>query len=172
LKKAYNELGTIESVAEKFGTATTTIGNWLREYDLIEPRWERPKKESIQDVYRETKSQEAVAKRFGVHITTVVRWMQWYDIPVVYETLESTPKRPYRGGWEKIAQEIRNRDGSCRRCGVDYENTLQVHHIIPVREFETHEKAHNTNNLVALCPTCHAKMERLTEAEQRKIYNE
>jgi hypothetical protein len=82
---------------------------------------------------------------------------------------EVTPERPYRGEWLKMADEIRQRDGSCRRCRADPDETLHVHHIVPVREFETHEKAHDPDNLVALCPTCHATMERLTEAEQREI---
>lgn len=169
LKEAYEELGTIKLVAEEFGVSTTTIGNWLRKYNLITPRWEQPDEESVREAYEELGTQTEVAKRFNVDITTVVRWMKRYDIPVVYETLDSTPERPYRGGWGKIADKIRDRDTVCRRCGIDPEQTLQVHHIVPVREFETHKKAHDSNNLVALCPTCHAKMERLTEAEQREM---
>jgi len=169
LRKAYNKHKTIESVAEHFGVATTTIGNWLRKYDLNSSRWEQPTKRKVEEIYNKLGGQEKVANHFDVHISTVVRWMDWYNIDVEYETLAFTPERPYRGGWEKIANKIRERDGSCRNCGVNPEQTLQVHHIVPVREFKTHKLAHDANNLVSLCPSCHGKLERMPEQKQREL---
>lgn len=76
---------------------------------------------------------------------------------------------PNRGpGWQRIAAEIRERDGyRCRRCGRSQEeegSRLSVDHVIPWRSFATAEEANERSNLVALCRSCHAKKAR---AERR-----
>lgn len=69
----------------------------------------------------------------------------------------------YGSGWSLVRQRIRERDEVCQECGHDgSENRLEVHHIVPVREFRsaeetTVEDAHRPENLVLLCKSCHGK---------------
>ena len=70
----------------------------------------------------------------------------------------------YRGGnWEMQAKRARERDGyQCRLCGVterELGKPLDVHHRIPYRLFNSPVEANALSNLVALCRTCHTKVE-------------
>lgn len=73
----------------------------------------------------------------------------------------------YPGGWGKIRDEIKERDGyTCRACGVTQSEHqdrhgfgLDVHHIRPVSDFESAEDAHSSDNLVTACRSCHMKFE-------------
>lgn len=57
--------------------------------------------------------------------------------------------------WEEIAHQIRKRDGyKCVICGAK-DKTLNVHHITPYR----YTQDNSPNNLVTLCPSCHAYVE-------------
>ncbi|MBI2952627.1 HNH endonuclease [bacterium] len=70
----------------------------------------------------------------------------------------------HRGGdWEVRARQARERDGfACRGCGVTEERLgrqLDVHHIVPFRLFPPGADANRLDNLVSLCPVCHARAE-------------
>jgi 5-methylcytosine-specific restriction endonuclease McrA len=71
--------------------------------------------------------------------------------------------RRYGSGWNLARERIIDRDGVCQACHHDgSEARLEVHHIIPVRQFRqadnaTLEEAHQPENLVLLCRTCHRK---------------
>ena len=76
--------------------------------------------------------------------------------------LGATAKR--RGAnWELQAREARERDGfACRECGVSEEELgrqLYVHHKIPYRSFASNVEANKLEHLVAVCFSCHAKLE-------------
>lgn len=67
--------------------------------------------------------------------------------------------------WEAIARD----NFECQECGMtmsecrdEYDTGLHVHHIIPYREFDSDEKAHQLSNLLTLCPSCHHEEERKT----------
>lgn len=64
----------------------------------------------------------------------------------------------YGENWREVRREILKRDGNeCRICGDS--SLVDVHHIVPRREFEEPEEANTPNNLVALCRSCHMKVE-------------
>lgn len=71
--------------------------------------------------------------------------------------------RRYGAGWGPVRRRVLERDGVCRHCGHDGSDyRLEVHHVIPVREFRTAESAdvsdaHDAENLVTLCKRCHPK---------------
>lgn len=69
----------------------------------------------------------------------------------------------YAYGWSKIQRAARVRDGyQCRVCGVtksELGRNPDVHHIKPVREFEHPRDAHDMENVISLCPSCHSKAE-------------
>ncbi|WP_254841246.1 NUMOD3 domain-containing DNA-binding protein [Natronomonas marina] len=69
----------------------------------------------------------------------------------------------YGSGWATARERVLERDEACRHCGRgDGETTLEVHHIVPVREFREAadadvSDAHDESNLVTLCERCHPK---------------
>ena len=73
--------------------------------------------------------------------------------------------RPGRRGanWELQAGLARERDQfRCQECGVTEEmlgRQLDVHHKIPFSSFRSSVDANQLENLVSVCPACHAKIE-------------
>lgn len=69
----------------------------------------------------------------------------------------------YGDGWWAVRRDARERDGhSCQVCGVDADEIGRepdVHHIVPVREFDDPEDAHRLDNVVTLCRSCHRRVE-------------
>lgn len=71
--------------------------------------------------------------------------------------------RRYGAGWGTARRRALERDGACQHCGAtEAETRLEVHHIIPVREFREAPDAdladaHEESNLVTLCKRCHPK---------------
>ena len=59
--------------------------------------------------------------------------------------------------------QTRERDSfACQVCGVSEEalgRQLEVHHKIPYRSFPSHLEGTKLENLVSVCPSCHAKLE-------------
>jgi len=79
----------------------------------------------------------------------------------------------YRGpNWHKQAKKTRKRDGYiCQSCGLSQEGAgrkLDVHHIMPFREFENYQDANQLENLITLCQYCHLTIEH----EQRVLQKE
>lgn len=71
--------------------------------------------------------------------------------------------RRYGSGWALAREKIRKRDEVCQHCGHDgSDRRLEVHHIEPVRRFRedpdrTIEEAHQLENLILLCKSCHVR---------------
>lgn len=73
----------------------------------------------------------------------------------------------YGDNWSKIREFILERDYyRCRSCKITNEKHkqnkgigLDVHHKIPLRKFDTPEKANRPYNLITLCRKCHRKVE-------------
>jgi len=65
--------------------------------------------------------------------------------------------------WETQREKALERDNyQCQSCGVSDENAtigLNVHHITEYKEFDKDENAHDLDNLVCLCISCHNKWE-------------
>jgi 5-methylcytosine-specific restriction endonuclease McrA len=92
------------------------------------------------------------------------------------ENMTGENNRNWKGGpigdcygpeWRAIREAIRQRDNYiCQRCGLhqaDHHKALDVHHVIPLREFlpDRIDEAHNPNNLITLCSSCHAAEDNL-----------
>lgn len=70
----------------------------------------------------------------------------------------------YGPSWRSAQRAVRLRDRVCQECGISPEKlgrSLDVHHIVPFREFgvERHAEANVLSNLVALCNICHLRVE-------------
>lgn len=69
----------------------------------------------------------------------------------------------YGTNWNSQRRKALERDGyQCQVCGKTGEELPRepdVHHIIPLREFDTPEEANTLDNLITLCQECHGKGE-------------
>lgn len=71
----------------------------------------------------------------------------------------------YGPNWRQQRRNARRRDNyTCRRCGVtenELGRQLDVHHIIPFREFgiQRYKEANKVSNLISLCHPCHKTAE-------------
>jgi 5-methylcytosine-specific restriction enzyme A len=63
-------------------------------------------------------------------------------------------REPYQQpAWRRLSDFVVARDGSCRECGSTH--YLAAHHVIPRNE----GGADHPSNLIALCASCHARLE-------------
>lgn len=67
----------------------------------------------------------------------------------------------YGKNWSEIRSEIIRRDNFiCQLCGIQMEEKiLQVHHVVPFRNFANPESANQFGNLITLCKNCHHRVE-------------
>jgi 5-methylcytosine-specific restriction endonuclease McrA len=74
----------------------------------------------------------------------------------------------YGPGWKNRRAEIRARDKACRACGITPQalgHELHVHHVLPFRYGGTNRP----ENLVALCDSCHHRIEWATDQALNKL---
>lgn len=82
--------------------------------------------------------------------------VEWYRGKEVYNYAGGQAREHYASSfWMSLAEEIRQRDKVCQRCGQPPRpgTKLHVHHIHPWR----FSKNDDHSNLQALCPSCHKK---------------
>lgn len=69
----------------------------------------------------------------------------------------------YNKGWAALRRRAIERDNKCcQECGVhrsELDFDLDVHHIVPVRDFKRPSEAHTLKNVVCLCRSCHISLE-------------
>lgn len=69
----------------------------------------------------------------------------------------------YSGSWWSSRREARERYNHqcflCKKSKNELGQEPDIHHIIPVKEFDEERKAHYQENLVALCRKCHRNIE-------------
>lgn len=83
-----------------------------------------------------------------------------WDCYAAHKTENADEPNQYGTEWQKLRKHIRQRDGVCLSCGAEpTDRNHDVHHIIPVREFDETKDAHFPVNLVTLCRACHVKVE-------------
>lgn len=92
-----------------------------------------------------------------------------HDCYMDWVSSEDNPK--YKGGldvnyggyWETLRDEIVERDNyTCQACKThkdELDTILDVHHLIPIDEFDGHEEANKRSNLVTYCRPCHREWE-------------
>lgn len=71
--------------------------------------------------------------------------------------------------WRKLSARIRKERGRCEQCGSTEQ--LSVDHIIPLFKFPPHperyEKAWSEDNLMVMCPSCHAVKDAAARKEHK-----
>lgn len=76
-------------------------------------------------------------------------------------------KRYYGANWDSIRNEVLHRDQArCQECGItepehrlQFSTGLHIHHREPFRQFDERSDAHDLDNLLTLCASCHRKIE-------------
>lgn len=75
--------------------------------------------------------------------------------------------------WKEISEKVRNRDGRvCVECGCTEDQNgraMDVHHLVPVSNFQTFAQANRLSNLVSLCRSCHIRIEHQTTNVQAML---
>lgn len=79
----------------------------------------------------------------------------------------------YGKRWWRTRRSALDRDNHrCQRCGVTASELGQepdVHHIVPVREFDRPVHAHTIGNVISLCRSCHRIVEESSNEEARLL---
>lgn len=91
----------------------------------------------------------------------------WFNIPekikeeLIKVNLWLNYQNDYGPGWAKYSELIRKRDNfTCQKCGALEEKTKHhVHHIKPIKLYESIELANSPSNLITLCASCHRSAE-------------
>lgn len=101
---------------------------------------------------------ESSKRKFCTH-SCYLNWQSSYDNPLY----RGGGNINYGGYWESLREKILERDSyTCQGCKThkdDLDTVIDVHHIIPIEDFESHEDANYLLNLVALCRSCHRRWE-------------
>lgn len=95
-----------------------------------------------------------------------------YGFAPNHETVESLRRagawgndaNDYGRDWKAVRAAVLARDGRrCRTCGTREEagGPMHVHHVVPFRAFADAAEANRPDNLVTLCPPCHARAEQV-----------
>lgn len=141
-------------------------------------------REKLYELYVDgERSYNQLAEMYDVAVATVQYWVNKHGFEYRSEHPSGEDHARYSGGrtynrdkygvsWnEELRESIRERDNrTCQRCGVkghNLRNKLSVHHITPVSELPEQE-ANDPDNLVALCPSCHHRIEWLPSTPQFK----
>jgi group II intron reverse transcriptase/maturase len=79
-----------------------------------------------------------------------------------YEQSDSTINWTYGPEWEVIRQAVLEKsDYRCNQCGKHLTGReAQVHHLKKIRLLPSRQQANKMENLISLCPKCHAQVER------------
>lgn len=86
-----------------------------------------------------------------VHIQSITTDIPYYE----GNTIERTILQKARN--QKIVKAIKERDGyTCKGCGFNFHNKIvEAHHLTPISNSEEGKQV-KTNDLITLCPNCHA----------------
>ena len=104
-----------------------------------------------------------VDRGIGLFFCTAECRKGWIDAAPSFEVTLEKRYRPRGANWEIQAGKARERAGFtcqvCRGNEEELERQLDVHHKIPFRSFKSNVEANKLENLISLCPSCHAKVE-------------
>ena len=174
---------TMAEVAETLQCCRQAVEEWMHRHG-IETRSRNPERpaeltepDTLRKLYVEHgMSTYGIADSLGCAASTVFDWLRRHGIET--RSVGSQPGAlhhrwdgggdPYYGkNWhEQRRKTLRRDEFECQNCDMgegeheeSYGLGLDVHHIVPVREFEEKEEANRLDNLVALCRNCHNRLE-------------
>lgn len=184
---------TMAEVAETLRCSRQAVEEWIHRHE-IETRSRNPdvpkeltERDTLQELYVENgMSTYRIAKSLDCAPSTVFDWLEEHEIET--RSVGSQPgelhhrwkggREPYYGeNWHEQRRKVLRRDEyECQKCGIGDEKHresrdmgLDVHHIVPLREFETEEEANRLDNLVTLCRNCHNQVETQQPEKVREL---
>lgn len=168
-------------IAERFGVSDATIRNNLEANNIRIRSTQESHRVKAPDELRDEGSLRAlyggedlttgqIADRVGVSFSTVIEWMERHGIERSYNWPTGEEHWSWNGGsesvyyganWAEQRDAARERDDhECQVCGHGgSDRALDVHHIHPIRTYDTPEKANTLDNLITLCRSCHRRWE-------------
>lgn len=181
LRRLYVEQGLSSlEIADQYGVSYKTITNQLRRHGIevrstkesliIDTPDELKDEDTLRRLYKEeNRTDRELSEYLGVAQVTVCRWRQRHGIeandppsgPRHYAWNPDAEQLDYGENWdEQRAAALEQDDHTCQACGASGDDTLlDVHHIRPLKTFESPEDANTLDNLVVFCRSCHRKWE-------------
>lgn len=183
LRKHYVKIGkSAPEIAEEFDVSTTIIYERLDDYDIERrtsgskgKKWKDQRKHTKEEYLREeyvekNRTGSEIAEECGVSCDVIYHWMDKHGIDRKNRYVgENAPNwkgghaSDYGSNWKRQRDKARARDNNtCQDCGHEWQEgeiRLDVHHIIPLKEFDVPEEANDLDNLITLCRECHKKWE-------------
>lgn len=173
LRREYiDEERTCADIADQLDVTPLTVSRWLRRHDIpTRPRHGLGNQdveidcENCGTTFTTNPGRSDCAKYCGREC-----YYDAMDMPTGSDhwSYKETPEyRPNGEEWQRKRREVRERDGyQCRLCGVDesdMERELDVHHLQRVRDTDDKRAAVeiDTDLMVALCRSCHRRVEHL-----------
>lgn len=146
--------------------------------DIRHPR-DRIKEKEIVKKYAEGFSYRDIKKEFNINDGLIKNILEDSNIRIRDKTEHisvSGEEHPawkegtvdwYGSDWQTYRQKALKRDGfECVECGMStrehqekWNQELEVHHIVPICDFERVSEAHNLKNLKTVCIKCHRMLE-------------
>jgi RNA-directed DNA polymerase len=101
------------------------------------------------------------------HLLETMRGLS--DFMVQYHETALMVKADYGPEWNVIRENVlEDSNHCCERCGRPIQGrTAHVHHILPLKQANSRRQANLKENLISLCPTCHARAER--EGKEKRV---
>lgn len=174
---------TMAEVADTLQCSREAVQEWIHRHD-IETRSRNPTvpdeltdRDTLHKLYtRDGKSTYEIADSLDCAPSTVFDWLREHDIETRSVGSHAGPLHhrwkggsdPYYGeNWHQQRRKALSRDeNSCQKCGMGnmkhkeiHGMSLDVHHIMPIREFDEPARANLLANLVTLCRRCHNRLE-------------
>lgn len=172
------DLSTYE-IAELVGVTRPTVCNWLNRHgiEIADPGPENPGKvDQLRDeewlraqYVDERRPTTSIAEQLDVDHKTVRSYLRSHGIEI--REMRGSDHPQWKGGydeyygpqWDEQREKALRRDQyRCQDCGIiepdhrqKWDTGLNVHHIIPYRKFHSDSKAHELENLITLCLSCH-----------------
>lgn len=187
LRTQYEELGrSMSEISREIGCARSAVSRWIDRYDIEKRAPHKLQGEAAAVLHNEARlrelyvdgglSQGDIAEKVGCNQQTVSTWMARHGIEVRPAPHFSGPEHPnWNGGytleygnhWDEQREKRLEQDShTCQRCGMtDDEHCeetgkgLDVHHIIPINDYDDPDNGHELTNLITLCRTCHMALE-------------
>lgn len=184
LRELYHDQNlSMREVASELGCERQSVEKWIHHHD-IETRSPNPEtpdqlkdEQKLRTLYHSKEmSTYAIADQLDCAPSTVHDWLKRHFIET--RTVGSQPgelhhrweggAEPYYGeNWYRKRRSALIRDQyRCQRCGItdpEHRNEqsfgLDIHHIEPLRSFDSPEEANRLDNLLTLCRKCHSRVD-------------
>jgi len=182
LKRRYYRDGmSTQEIADLLGVSYSNVYKRMEEHGIERRSVSETQRENapyyerewlVKEYVENRKSTLQIGRELGYSPDTIAKWLRKHGIePINKNRMPSGSDNPlweggkpgYGSNWKEQREKARERDNrTCQACQThesDLERNVHVHHIIPIRKYDTPEKGNELDNLVCLCASCHTVWE-------------